>query len=366
MMRNGRKTHRFSKMQRLLTALLTLCMAAAPAAVWAAAGGTAFAAESIDFTRDMSIAIEAFPEGHDFAEDITDAGVVVDVYQVAEAAVQTGYDAYDFILTQDFADVDLADMQTLDAQVAQTQVAAGIVRDAEEAPAPVTSLAYGESSAFAPGLYLLIPHGEAMGNYWRTTEDGSLVTVAGTQEWEYRFSPQLISLPTRESSEEVVMTSDSGEWIYDLSVSLKAERAPRFGDLIIEKTVDRFRGEPVTVVFSIVDTETGGDIYSNVASVYITDASGGSTRVTKIPAGISVTVTEIYAGPRYNPDPKPQTVQIVASTAAAAEDSIATVSFHNTSTPSGNGGHGIENHFTYNGETGGWDLVTTPVQSLEQ
>ena len=340
------------RIKRVAGLLLMLALCLSLAGVTALAEAEPAEYEPIDLDKAMSLAVAAYADDHAFAGDIAGAQVVVDVYRLADAVIQTGYDAYEFVVTEAFADViDLEAMDTTEAQAAQAVAAMHAALEGEAEP--VLTLAYGaEPEKVDPGLYLLVPHGEDIEDY--VSGD---VTIAQSAVYGYSFEPQLVSVPTRVSEDgSVVMTSDSGAWVYDIAVTLKAERAERFGGLIIRKTVDGFDGQPATFVFSIE-----GEGYSNVASIYYTGGSGAYTEVTMIPAGIEVTVEEIYEGARYRCLTEPQTVTIVADAAVTAENPEASVDFMNEYT-GGHGGSGIENKFSYDAASGGWVLEQTPAK----
>ena len=108
--------------------------------------------------------------------------------------------------------------------------------------------------------------------------------------------------------------------------------------------------EPATFVFHLVGTTPDGKPYENYASVYYPSGTTNQTLGTKIPAGIEVTVDEVYEGARF---------RAVGSTTAKATISnviTAEVFFENEPNGSGIQGHGIENNFNYNGD----DWVWTP------
>ena len=350
--------------------VLALCLSLAGVTVLAAEEAEVSAAEPVDFTRSISLGVAEYAEGHEFAEDFPLADVVVDVYLVAEAAVQSGADAYGFILTDDFADVvDLDDMAAIEAQSAQAVAAMRAATAEGSGIEPVFTIAYGgsvSSPELTQGLYLLVPHGADITDY----VDGD-TTIAQSPVYEYHFEPQLVSIPTRvpDDGSSVVRTSDSGAWVYDIAVTLKAERSERFGSLRIEKTVNGFDGLPVTFVFSITEVDESGAAvpggYSNVAAIYYDGtAQSAYTVVTMIPAGINVVVEEIYSGARYDNVTARlrQTVAIVADGAVSEDTPMAVVSYVNDRNDNGNHGYGIENNFTF--VQGEWRPATTPEQNV--
>ena len=159
-------------------------------------------------------------------------------------------------------------------------------------------------------------------------------------------------------AEDGSLNSAVGNWIPNAEIVLKASRDLRFGQLQIDKHVTDFAGEPATFVFHVVDTATGGEIYDNYASIYYDGGESHSTTLTQIPAGLELTVTEVYEGARFEAD-GPTT-----ATATIVSGETVTVSFNNKRNGSGKGGHGIENHFEF-GEDGDWHWTAIPSNSAE-
>ncbi len=86
------------------------------------------------------------------------------------------------------------------------------------------------------GLYLAAARGEGAADYTTTVtrEDGKeeLATVVDFGGYRYTFAPSLVSLPGKEAQGGTpASTAGEGEWLYDLSVSLKPEQTVRFGTL---------------------------------------------------------------------------------------------------------------------------------------
>lgn len=167
-------------------------------------------------------------------------------------------------------------------------------------------------------------------------------------EYEYNFTPYFISLPNNlyYSSGQ----AEDDEWIYDAQSVIKVGAEERFGDLEIVKTLTEYNSTlgPATFVFQI-EGERGTDRYSNVVSITFTEAGQQSVVVEHIPAGMNVTVTEVYSGSSYE-----LTTEASQSTVIAAGDAErASVAFTNTYNNSINGGSGVENQFSHGEE--GWD-----------
>lgn len=279
--------------------------------------------------------------------DFNEAGVVVDLYQVADAAPVEGYDTYEFVYST-------APYNGLDAEKDWSELAQDAARltfDNDLTPA-VADVAVGSTvdRGLSAGLYLVIARGANDADY--IVDGDTITTIARSAASEYTFAPQLIALPTKTDVNEdgsVTTAEDDGEWINDPTLLLKYSQAQRFGSLTINKTVPDFEGDAATFVFSIEAARNGEVVYSNVAAVQYS-GQPASVTVDKVPAGTAVTVAEIYSGQRFS---------VVGSGVQTVEEFSATetneVSFTNSYNGSAVTGHGIQNHFEYS-ETVSWSL----------
>ena len=157
--------------------------------------------------------------------------------------------------------------------------------------------------------------------------------------YTYSFTPYLISLPNN----YYYQTGDD-EWVYELSeVVLKPEQTPRYGSLVIDKTVRDFNatsGAQATFVFQIDITTLEGKTESRVEAMTM-GAGEESQQLTidQIPAGASVRVRETYSGASYTQvSDDPDDVTIFA-------DEAVRVSFENAHDGRPNGGYGVKNNF---------------------
>lgn len=110
----------------------------------------------------------------------------------------------------------------------------------------------------------------------------------------------------------------------------------------------------VNVQFRITDMIKGAKYVSN--KITVGNAAAGSSTVTleNIPAGLTVTVDEIYSGASYTADgSKEETALIVSDAAVAAGEEAASVAFRNRYSGGNRGGYGVTNHFESDG-AGGW------------
>lgn len=120
-------------------------------------------------------------------------------------------------------------------------------------------------------------------------------------------------------------------WVYEVTAVLKPEWERRNGTLIIRKTVDRYADMDGSAdfVFLVESRDEDGNIlYSNVVSIRHQDAGTQEAVLTDVPAGLTVTVTEVYSGASYTLTSAPS--QSVIVTAQDSGQDAAAVEFVNT------------------------------------
>jgi len=322
-----------------------------------------------------SLTVSSVASSSEYAEDVAGASVVTDLYQLAAAVPMQGSDGYGYDFLPAYAGITIGDITMADlysGTVSLTeeqwqelaQQAAQIVRSAGDQAAGIIRLGNPEGqtvSGLDAGLYLIIAHGADIAGYWSEAIDETgkkeTVTIAQSGNYTYSFAPAVIALPTKNAASDAPgmpdIRSDGsyGEWIYDASASLKPEMTPRYGGITIVKNIDQFSGdEEVTFVFRITATGEFPDnrqySYSNVAAISFLPSTGlsSSTVVEGIRAGAEVTVEEIYTGLKYTAG----ALTPPASTTVTADRTDALVyTVSNSFLSDGPGGHGIQNHFTY-------------------
>lgn len=316
-------------------------------------------------------------EADRFGEDLKEAEVVIDLYQVAKAVKVKGYDTYSYQVNPDYGlsipeYPEGGDWEKLAQQAAEAAIKKGDASDT----LVKSGVPAGEKADLDAGLYLVIARGSSLTDAedylteitQKEEETGdettTYATVAYSKKNAYLFAPQLISLPTKEADADgVINTANPGDWIYDLSVNLKPEQTARFGSLEIVKTLSTYETEegiqePVTCVFEVTGTLGEETVYSNVESITFTAAGQESAVLDRIPAGASVTVREVYSGSSYE-----LTVPGDRSTVIAADD-VVSVNFENTYTREQKKGHGIKNQFVYD-ENGRWQWYSDPPQDAD-
>ena len=237
------------------------------------------------------------------------------------------------------------------------------------------------------GMYLLVPHGVSedgsaldKADYVKTTKSGdtnATVTVAQTDNYDYLFAPQLISLPTKDPDENgVISTANPGEWQKSLTIKMKPQREDRYGDLQIIKTVTgAARADEGKFLFHVDAVKKDGNpAYSNVFELDFT--GNGQKEITiedKIPVGATVTVSEEIFGSFKQEGIVYQYVSGSATeTPVIKVDEMLQVHITNIKeeTPPPPGTVSIVNHFVYNGvdENGNereWSH-TTPADNSDQ
>ena len=284
---------------------------------------------SVTVTTDLSPAEKA--------DLVTGAGLVLDVYQIAELDVGS----VSFTLLEPYTGLapymDNADTWPELAQEA-TKLALGTTA--------LKTVKLDETTTLDPGLYLILAHG-SLTDYVenRTDSEGNpqLVTLAKSGSFLYRFLPMLVSLPNR---------TDGEDWDYNLTVPLKVEYT---GYVDIAKTLRTYEESEGTARFLFdVEAELDGElVYSNVEYMDFTAAETQVKRIEGLSEGTTVTVTEVYSGARYRLEgSNTQTVTVEYGESA-------TVTFVNDYYPSQVSGETVVNQFTYGeGEYGGtWSWV---------
>lgn len=281
------------------------------------------------------------------AEDFEHMIIPVKVYKVADVNASA-----EFTSTAGFTDLDFNVVMDKKTNAATWE---DLAKDAVEKLANVKPTKTGEIANGNPavisgldvGMYLIVPQ----------------ETFNSDSTRKYVFTPYLTALPSSDYTQTGV---GSDEWQYDRTIYLKGEAQPQFGKLTINKTLQNYNETlgPTTSVFEIEGRDAQGNVvYTNVASVTHDGAGEQSVTLENIPAGIIVTVTEIYAGASYEIDGKNvQTTTIVSDAAAGTENPVVSVAFTNKYNGGNDSGYGLMNEFKAGDEEGVWEWTkpTTP------
>ncbi len=294
----------------------------------------------------------------DYLEDFNEMTISVPVYRVAEVD-QTGqkFTPVEGFEELDFGAVNKSNTASVWESLAE-QAAELLAGNPQIEPAGTAevrrpeggSLAVGEVRGLATGMYLVAP--EACYNPDYTVQ--------------YVFAPYLTALPC---SEYTLNGEGSDAWIYETTIGLKPDAQPQYGKLNIVKNLKNYNETlgKATFVFHIIGKDKAGEIkYDEVESLTFAAAGSNTLTLEKIPAGLTVTVTEIYSGASYKIEDSGQAATVVWSDAAveAGAAQEASVSFTNSYDGGNRGGYGVTNHFESDGG-GGWNWQNPTVSAEE-
>lgn len=294
-------------------------------------------------------------EGSEYAEEFKEMEIPVSLYKVADVDAAGNFTAVGAFGEMDFSVLDSE--TTAEDWLAFAEQAAGYASGAEVAAQTVVKTAEGADMAQAVigdlpvGLYLVAP------------ED----TYNPTYSYKYIFTPYLTALPFRD-----IELSENGtgkdEWVYEPVIGLKAGMEDQYGKLSITKNLSNYNESlgPVTFVFLVEAVNSAGvTVYSNVVSTTHSAAGNETVTLEKIPAGATVTVTEVYSGASYTASGDEVREGVVIYSEKAVEEGAAqtSVSFTNKYDGGTKGGYGVLNCFDPDGQ-GGW-IWENPIQNEE-
>lgn len=128
----------------------------------------------------------------------------------------------------------------------------------------------------------------------------------------YSFVPYLVVVPGFDAG---------GGRLYDVEAGLKPMKSDRTGSLVIRKALPECRVENYgsTFVFEVKAVKNDKVVYNDVHSIVFKEHGVKELRIDGIPAGSTVTVTEVYSGSCYEADQPEKTVTVQPDEAAAAE-----------------------------------------------
>ena len=289
-----------------------------------------WAANAIQVDRtDCSV---EFSVGSDYTE-LQKSDVTVDLYKVASVDKSGEY-----TVVKDFKGLDVSGLSIEDKDgsaaewAKRAETAAQMAKAGSITPKKVvTKNGTVTASKLETGLYLICPEQVVTDNY------------------TYTFAPSMVSLPNNYYG-----NGGSDTWVYNLTgengITLKPEQHERFGDLLINKTLTALNatsGDKATFVFQIDITKADGTTQSKVEALTFDAAGKQSAKITGLPAGAQVKVTEVYSGASYELTSTNgvQTTITANDEYSAADAPTAEVSFINETDGRTNGGYGVVNHF---------------------
>ena len=285
------------------------------------------AANAIETDRKCSVSFSVSGEDNELTADGTN--ITVNLYKVADVDVSGNYTA-----TEDFTGVDVSSVRA-DNNDAASEWVERAKKAKEKLSASVKPVAtvtltrgIGAKAGLDTGLYLV--------------DTPEVVTT----NYTYTFTPYLVSLPTNN-----YYSNGNDDWIYDLkdtnAIGLKPEEHARYGDLKINKKLANHNattGKKTTFVFQI-DITRKGKTETRIESLDFESAGDSSVTITKIPAGATVKVTEVYSGASYKLISKNYQETTIVATDRGAKGDPASVSFTNDINNNMNGGYGVKNNF---------------------
>ena len=355
--------------------------------------------------------------GTKFETDIVKANLVADLYLVAAAVKDENYDTYhyefvgnapvvvaDATIFQDSLedDPDPAKQNKYDTMLRTfSPLAQAFAKsiftyegiDTTKFPTKTTA-ATGTTikiEGLDPGLYMLVLHGSDLkeqsenedecyvttmtkaggGQYneYGSADTDIVATRAFSDDYEFLFEPQMITVPTRVDDEgtQQYNTAYGTKWSNELNIVAKPDWKPRYGDLRITKTLNgHFGTKPAMFVFDVKAELNDKTVFSDVITLKFTeDGTKSATLVKRIPIGAKVTVTEVYSSSYKQNGTVIYTLDGVAledgKDPTVVIDKMLTASFVNG--PGENPpGDGIVNHVDYEVDEAGIEnwIGTTP------
>lgn len=291
------------------------------------------AANAIDTDAECSIEFDI--SGN--SSELLSASIPVNLYKVASVDVSGNYTATGTFAKLDLSSVSADNLDTAAATWSERAAEAKKLLKDDTEPTTTVTLTQGRGTATGlnTGLYLV--------------DTPEVVTT----NYTYTFTPYLVSLPTNNYYNIEDEANRNDDWIYDLTdsnaIGLKPEEHARYGDLKINKRLANHNattGKKATFVFQIEITPLKSNkTETRIESLDFEAAGDSSVTITKIPAGATVKVTEVYSGASYKLiSEKDQETTIVATDKDAKGD-LASVSFTNDVDDNMNGGYGVKNNF---------------------
>ena len=333
-----------------------------------------YAANAVEVNAKCSITVSVGigkggdAQNSEYVSDFNAMSIPVDIYRVAEVDV-TGQK---FTTIDPFESVDLSDIKsdtTAEKWLEKAKEAAkkenlDRVDENNKWRETITS-GTARFEGLPTGMYLVVP--EATYNTDYTTR--------------YTFTPYLTALPgnpyATAGGDGNGYGQGADEWVYDTEIGLKPEAEPQFGHLEIRKELLNYNETlgQTTFVFSVEAIDADGNllydsenkpVYSEVVSTTHEGLAAETVTLDKIPAGVTVRVTEIYSGASYEIEGAVSQDVLIWSDAAVGQTvggtvvETAAVTFENKYNGGNRGGYGVTNEFTSGNE--GWEWTSGPAE----
>ena len=271
------------------------------------------------------------------SSELLSASIPVNLYKVASVDESGNYTGIGAFSKLDLSSVSADNLDAAAATWAERAAEAKkLLKDDTEPTTTTLTQGRGTATGLDTGLYLV---------------DTPKVI---TPNYTYTFTPYLVSLPTNNYYSG---NGASDDWIYDLTkehnsaVGLEPEQHVRYGNLVINKELvdhNATFGNNATFVFQIDITTLDNKKETRIEELTFDAAGSDSVTIEKIPAGSTVTVTEVYSGASYKLTSENNvTATIVANDEKEAGQAgeTAVVSFTNEHDGRTNGGYGVKNNF---------------------
>lgn len=287
--------------------------------------------------------------------------MVYKLYKVADALPLSGFDAFTLGATSQFSSLSAQVDQLNNALAsndsnAQTQMfealaqsAAAVLADSETIAPNKTASIGTTASGLNAGLYLLVAtNADGSGAGVVRDKGGSFVSYAYSGATRFTFNPQLVTVPTKAPLDGVSITSNPGDWIDSVDVTLKYEKSVSLRIIKNLPEIEQIVGVPedATFVFNIEGMKDGVVEYSNVATIKFDKAGSNSVVLDYIPSGLTLVIKESYSGTSYQPSSE-NTVTITPEdqNGILTADGIMQVEFTNTYNGNSNRGGSVVNSF---------------------
>lgn len=328
----------------------------------------------------------------------------VDLYLVATAKPVSGYDTYTLELQplyNEKAPKGEKSISDLLDEAKETEYESGVNASyrqlAQKVAAKALELKYkpidtiklpGEpTKELQAGMYLVVPHGAGMKpeqyirkmkanvadedapDYFKESGD-QYVTIASSEGYIYSYLPELISIPSKEDNGGAFNTAQRGNWLYDVTATLKSQKEVQTASLEIVKKLDLAPLTTDSCVFEITAVFDNRTVLHTYKSINFGPEDKTQKKITLenlIPVGSTVTVKEEKAGASYEiKQGESSDRKFVAEQNTESKDVVVTaengltfsVTFNNTRTGSGGGSGAITNNYKYSATTSGWGNPT--------